>query len=119
MFTGVGTAIIMNFALERSLSSEVNLTLVFFISSSPTSFVGSIPDLYTSIFSLFRSKPVTSIPFFEKACAMGIPTYPRPTTASVSSLFTSLLYSSTFLFSPILPEDFFCKCEYFFDKYHG
>ena len=53
--------------------SEVNSTVVFLITSSPTSHVGSIPDLYVAIFSLLRSKPIT-LAFFAKATAIGIPT---------------------------------------------
>ncbi len=74
VFTGVGTATTWNFALRKSLSSEVNSTVVLEMTSSPTSSVGSTPDLYTLIFSAFKSKPITRSPFFAKATAIGIPT---------------------------------------------
>ena len=73
MFTGVGTATIMNFASRILVSSAVNSTVVFFIPSLPTSLVGSTPFLYNFIFSALRSYPMT-FTFFAKATAIGIPT---------------------------------------------
>ena len=70
---GVGTATMINPASFSLSSRSVKSTLLLFITSSPTSPVGSIPSLYFCIFSLFRSKPITSI-FRAKATAMGIPT---------------------------------------------
>jgi hypothetical protein len=42
-------------------------------------------------FSEFVSKPVTEMPFEAKATARGIPTYPKPTTATEERLFNRSL----------------------------
>ena len=87
-FTGVGTATMINFASRSLVGSAVNSTADSFTASFPTSLVGSIPCLYFSILASLKSNPMTLI-FFAKATAIGIPTYPRPTSASFSSLLTS------------------------------
>ncbi len=71
--TGVGTATMMNFASESFFGSAVNSTVVSFTASSPTSFVGSMPLLYFSIFAALKSKPMTSS-FLANATAIGMPT---------------------------------------------
>lgn len=58
--------------------------------------------LYKSIFSEFRSKPIT-FSLLANATAMGIPTYPRPMRESFSSLSISSLYRDIFLSSDNFP----------------
>ena len=82
LLTGVGTATIINFASFNLEGSAVKSTVVFLI-ASPTSFVASIPLLYSlTLFSLI-SNPIT-LTCFANSTAIGIPTYPNPTNASFS-----------------------------------
>ena len=55
----------------------------FINASFPISFVISIPNLYFSIFLLFKSKP-TTFNTLENATASGSPTYPNPITDNFS-----------------------------------
>ena len=72
LFTGVGTATTIKRASLSFLGSKVNSTEVFLI-ASPTSFVESIPFLYSlTRFSLI-SKPITPM-CLENSTAIGIPT---------------------------------------------
>ena len=88
-FTGVGTATIIKRAFASSAGSLVKWIVVFLMLSEPTSFVGSIPFLYKSILAAFVSKPITLM-CFANSYAIGIPTYPSPTTARVSFLLSRL-----------------------------
>ena len=58
LFTGVGTATMINFASFNLDASDVNSTVVFLI-AGPTSFVASIPFAYSFTLYSLISKPMT------------------------------------------------------------
>jgi len=70
--TGVGTAMIRNFASFRREASDVNSTVVFLM-ASPTSLVASMPLAYSFTRFSLMSKPMTGT-CLANSTARGIPT---------------------------------------------
>ena len=64
---------------------------------------------YKAIFSPFKSKPITRIPFLAKASAIGIPTYPKPTSAIFSC--PLIIFSYKDIFFPLLNQSAFCDAS--------